>query len=162
MEIDRFQDPHRDHVDDLCESERVWLKEHWGDEFPFLLEHQLTMYDKNERREGRFIMRKTMASESDQRRKRQEGGHEDCTAGSQQHALEELGDHYNSLFADQNFSGVEHEWINGRYGDLKTFLNRFRHKLHEPDGIKQSKKHLQWLIWIEGKLKEAPAFLGIR
>ncbi|RSM06855.1 hypothetical protein CEP52_005529 [Fusarium oligoseptatum] len=103
-----------------------------------------------------------MAEESIRRRERQEGGYENCTTGFQQHIPEELRDRRNSLLANRHFSDAEREWINVRYGDLKTFLDWFRYKLYELDEIKETKKHLQWLMWMEGKLKEGLEFLGIR
>lgn len=38
-------------------EEKGWLKEHWKGEFHFLQSNQLSIYDEEEREEGRRIMR---------------------------------------------------------------------------------------------------------
>lgn len=73
-----------------------------------------------------------------------------------------LLDRFNSHLANRHFSDAECEWINVRYGNLKTFLDWFRFRLYEPDERKEAKKKLQWLMWIGAKLKEVAACYGTR
>jgi cyclopropane fatty-acyl-phospholipid synthase-like methyltransferase len=121
------------------------------------------MYNEDERRDGRFIMRVTMAEESDRRRRRQERGYEDWIEQSVFKNMPELLlDRFNSHLANRHFSDAEREWINVRYGNLKTFLDWFRFRLYEPDERKEAKKKLQWLMWIGAKLKEVAACYGTR
>jgi hypothetical protein len=41
----------------LTQEERVWIKEHWGNEFKFLQGHGLRIYKRDEREEGREILK---------------------------------------------------------------------------------------------------------
>lgn len=163
IERDRFARLHRGNDHFLLDSERAWLKEHWGDEFRFLLAHELNMYNEDDRREGSMIMRMTMAEEDDQRRKRQERGYEDLTEQSVFANMPELLlDRCNSHLANQHFSDAEREWIDIYHGDLKTFLDWYRFRLYEPDELKEAKERLQWLMWIGAKFEEVPPGCGSR
>ncbi|SPO04349.1 uncharacterized protein DNG_07034 [Cephalotrichum gorgonifer] len=44
----------------LSKTEKSWLKEHWGSEFRFLLCHGLSIYEEEDREEGRTILRAIM------------------------------------------------------------------------------------------------------
>lgn len=41
----------------LTQEERAWIKEHWKNEFKFLRGHRLRIYKKDEREEGREILK---------------------------------------------------------------------------------------------------------
>lgn len=163
IERDRFAELHRGHVDCMFDSERAWLKENWGDEFRFLREHQLNMYNEDERREGTFIMKMAMAEESDRRQMRKERGYGDWI---EQRAFanepELLLDRINSHLAKRHLSDAEREWIDDRYGDLKTFLDWFRYRLYEPDEREEAKERLEWLMRIDETFKEVPVCYGMR
>lgn len=143
-ERDRFATTQGDSPYGMSDSERAWLKEHWGDEFRFLLNHKLNMYDEGERRQGRKIMMTDMADESRGR----------DSQSTLRNVPEALRDRYNTLLAVLNFSDTEVEWIEVRYGDLKTFLDWFRFKLYEPDELKGAKQHLRWLMEKEAVLRK--------
>ena len=49
----------------LTQSERKWLKEHWDGEFKFLRSYNLSIYEEEDRDEGRRIMRAFMAADED-------------------------------------------------------------------------------------------------
>ncbi|RSM06873.1 hypothetical protein CEP52_005531 [Fusarium oligoseptatum] len=84
----------------LSDSERAWLKEHWGNEFKFLAAYELSIYKDEDREEGRAIMRTMMAKEKESR----ENAHDDS----------HLVDHY--------FSDDELEDIELQFGNSKIFL----------------------------------------
>lgn len=46
-------------------AEKQWLKDHWADEFHFLMAYGLSIYDEGERAEGRRIMRTLAEDESE-------------------------------------------------------------------------------------------------
>ncbi|KAI8725534.1 hypothetical protein NCS52_00124800 [Fusarium sp. LHS14.1] len=159
IERDRFAG----HVDCLFDSQRAWLKENWGDEFRFLRAHELNMYNEDERREGLVIMWATMNEESNRLRRRKERGYEDRIEQSAfANEPELLLDRFNSHLAKRHFSDAEREWIDDRYGDLKTFLNWFRYRLYELDELEEAKETLGKLMRIDEIFKEVPVCYGMR
>jgi hypothetical protein len=44
-------------------AEKNWLNVHWGGEFQFLQAYQLSIYDEDDREEGRRIVRAFMAQD---------------------------------------------------------------------------------------------------
>lgn len=46
-------------------EEKDWLKRNWGGEFKFLIAYGLSIYDDDDREEGRRIARAMMAADED-------------------------------------------------------------------------------------------------
>ncbi|RSL87027.1 hypothetical protein CEP51_002490 [Fusarium floridanum] len=87
----------------LSDSERAWLKEHWGNEFKFLAAYELSIYKDEDREEGRAIMRTMMAKEKESKE-------------SDEHT------HDDSHLVDHYFSDDELEEIELQFGNSKIFL----------------------------------------
>ncbi|KAK4117069.1 hypothetical protein N656DRAFT_773078 [Canariomyces notabilis] len=49
-------------------EEKEWLKRNWGGEFRFLTSHGLSIYDEDDREEGRRIVRAIMEKDDDEER----------------------------------------------------------------------------------------------
>jgi hypothetical protein len=46
-------------------EEKRWLKKHWRDEFHFLLAYNLSIYDEEDREQGRLIARAMIEADDD-------------------------------------------------------------------------------------------------
>ncbi|RSM20686.1 hypothetical protein CDV31_000373 [Fusarium ambrosium] len=114
----------------LSDSERAWLKEHWGNEFKFLAAYELSIYKDEDREEGRAIMRTMMAKEKESR----ENAHDDS----------HLVDHY--------FSDDELEEIELQFGNSKRFVEEYlRFSIHNDEHCREAKRIAQDLMGKTGR-----------
>ncbi|KAI8672977.1 hypothetical protein NCS56_00762200 [Fusarium sp. Ph1] len=116
----------------LSDSERAWLKEHWGNEFKFLAAYGLSIYDDEERKEGREIMRMTIAKEKEPRE-------------LDKHA------HDDSHLIDHYFSDDELEEIELQFGNSKKFLEEYLgFSIHNDEHCRAARRNIQEFMRQDG------------
>ncbi|KAJ4157656.1 hypothetical protein NW754_009302 [Fusarium falciforme] len=109
----------------LSDFERAWLKEHWGNEFKFLAAYGLSIYDDEERKEGRDIIRMTMAKEKESRE-------------LDKHA------HDDSHLIDHYFSDDELEEIRLQFGNSQKFLEEYLgFSIHNDEHCRAAKRNIR-------------------
>ncbi|KAL6363096.1 hypothetical protein LRP88_02500 [Fusarium phalaenopsidis] len=114
------------------DSERAWLKEHWGNEFKFLAAYGLSIYDDEERKEGREIMRMTIAKEKEPRE-------------LDKHA------HDDSHLIDHYFSDDELEEIELQFGNSKKFLEEYLgFSIHNDEHCRAARRNIQEFMRQDG------------
>ncbi|KAK3643038.1 hypothetical protein LTR56_010412 [Elasticomyces elasticus] len=101
----------------LSETEKKWLKEHYGGEFKFLQVHGLKMHNDEDREEGRSIMRAFMSNDGsdDDDKDSEEEDEEDSF-------LRELEEDPMSHVGDYHFTSVQLDWIEKHYRHSGEFL----------------------------------------
>ncbi|TFA97824.1 hypothetical protein CCMA1212_010432 [Trichoderma ghanense] len=120
-------------------EEKAWLKKHYGGEFKFLILHNLSIYDEEDRAEGRAIVRSLM--------KRDEGEDDDGAEGDpseeeDEDDEEEAGEDENDFerhLADYHFSDQELRWIKKYYRDSATFMYSFGLKFYDDEDCEDAK-----------------------
>ena len=119
----------------LTTSEKIWLKDNYGNEFKFLRAHGLSIYKDDDREEGRSILRGMMMEETDD-------DHDD-SHGSENSFLRELEENPMSHVADHHFSGNELDWIKAHYQHSGNFLLSHGLKPFEDEDCREGKEIVQ-------------------
>ncbi|KAL8948012.1 MAG: hypothetical protein Q9222_005763 [Ikaeria aurantiellina] len=113
----------------LTAEEKQWMKTKYGNEFHFLRAFGLSIYEEEDREEGRRILRAHMACESD----------EDDDDESQCSFERELEQDPTSHFADHYFSKEELGWIKAGYGHSGNFLRSYGLKFYNDEDCREGK-----------------------
>ncbi|KAM0450936.1 hypothetical protein ACHAO4_006328 [Trichoderma viride] len=101
-------------------EEKQWLKKHYGGEFKFLMAYEMSIYNEEDRAEGRAIMR-ALAKDDESN-----DGHEMEEDEEEEEEDEEDSD-LDGHLADYHFSQQELDWIKKHYWNSATFM--FSHGL---------------------------------
>ena len=96
----------------LTEIENQWLKKQWHGEFDFLRSYQLSIYEEEDREEGRRILRALMDADSD---RQDDHGHENSLMRKPERDPM-------SYVADYHFSEKELDWIHKHFKHSGDFL----------------------------------------
>ncbi|KAF2095018.1 hypothetical protein NA57DRAFT_79508 [Rhizodiscina lignyota] len=119
-------------------EEKAWLKEHYGGEYHFLQEQDLSMHKDEDREEGRSLARSIMAngdSDDDQE--------EDDDSNS---FLDELEADPMSHVADYQFSQEQLDWIKKHYQHSGNFLLSYGLKPFDDEDCSEGKAILNALM----------------
>ena len=101
-------------------EEKAWLKKHFGGEFRFLRQYNLSIYDEEERDEGRGIVRALMRGEQDAM-----ADEDNADENEDDQFLRELEEDPMSHVADRFFSNAELRMIEKGYGHSGNFLRSY-------------------------------------
>ncbi|KAL6857290.1 hypothetical protein J3F83DRAFT_751104 [Trichoderma novae-zelandiae] len=125
--------------------EKAWLKKHYGGEFKFLLSHQLSIYDEEDRAEGRAIMRSMMIRDEmdDDDDDENEDDDEDEDNDEEEDDDDEEGDDeeendFERHLADHHFNEQELDWIEKNYRDTATFMYSFGLKFYNDEDCEEA------------------------
>lgn len=118
----------------LTDFEKKWLKDHYGSEFHFLRSHGLSIYEDEDRAEGRRILRALMDAES--------GSDEDSLNSFERDLVEDPSSHA----ADYHFSPAELDWIKANYGHSANFLLSYGLKFYNDEDCQEGKQIVRALI----------------
>lgn len=105
-------------------EEKAWLKIHYGDEYKFLRDHGLSIYDDDEREEGRAIVRSFMAKEDEDDDEEEEGEESD----------EDMEGH----MVDYLFDEPSLCWIEKHYGTSMNFMYSYGLKFYDQDDCEEA------------------------
>ena len=119
-------------------KEKDWLKKHWGGEFQFLRAYGLSIYDEEQRAEGRRLVRAFMQDETD--------SDESDEPEFESDFLRDLEQDPTSHFADHHFSETELEWIEKHYNHSSNFLRSYGLKFYEDEDCQEGKAILKALM----------------
>ncbi|KAL8713128.1 MAG: hypothetical protein Q9220_002649 [cf. Caloplaca sp. 1 TL-2023] len=129
----------------LTKEEKDYLKSKFGGEFHFLRTYWLSIYEEEDREEGRRILRQLMACESDE-------DEDDDSVSSFEREIEQDP---TSHFADHYFSEKELNWIKAGYGHSGNFLRSYGLKLYDDEDCKEGKAIVKAML-LEDEDGEAP------
>lgn len=115
-------------------EEKAWLKKHYQGEYKFLMIHGLSIYDEEDREEGRAIMRAFISFDEDDDEVEEEEDDDDVF----------------THFADYLFDSKERAWISKHYQNCATFMSSYGLKLYDPDDC-QGAQHLVMEFMRDGK-----------
>ncbi|KAL8927868.1 MAG: hypothetical protein Q9172_001168 [Xanthocarpia lactea] len=142
----------------LTKSEKTWLKDNFADEFHFLRAYELSIYEEEDREEGRRILRKLMddgslnddgtdddGTDDDESTENNEDSEddEDRDPGSPGSFERELEEDPMSHFADRHFSAEELDWIKKHHGHSANFLLSYGLKFYDDEDCEQGKAIIQ-------------------
>ncbi|KAL8915366.1 MAG: hypothetical protein Q9171_000236 [Xanthocarpia ochracea] len=140
----------------LTKSEKTWLKDNFGDEFHFLRAYGLSIYEEEDREEGRRILRALMddgsldddGTDDDGSTEDNEDSEddEDRDPGSPDSFERELEEDPTSHFADRHFSAQELDWIKKNHGHSANFLLSYGLKFYDDEDCKQGKAIVQAFV----------------
>ena len=116
-------------------DEKQWLKKHWGDEFRFLRDYGLSIYDEEQRAEGRQLARQLMQDETDS-----------DEAEFESDFLRDLERDPTSHVADHHFSETELDWIEKHYNYSSNFLRSYGLKFYDDEDCREGKAILRTLM----------------
>ena len=119
----------------LTKDEKKWLKDNWGGEFHFLQSYGLSIYEEEERAEGRSILRALM--EDDEEDEEDDDGNT---------FLRELEEDPTSHVADYHFSAKELDWIAKYHKHSGNFLLNYGLKPFDDEDCRKGKSIVQSLM----------------
>lgn len=125
----------------LSESEKQWLKSHFGNEFHFLQQHGLSIHKEEDREEGRAILRRFMETKN-------VGGYVGRT-GDDEELLEDDEDdfaEYEGHMADYHFDKNCLDWIEQHYGNSEAFMASYGLRFYEDDDCKAANQLVRTLM----------------
>ncbi|KAL7916726.1 hypothetical protein GGI35DRAFT_433915 [Trichoderma velutinum] len=117
-------------------EEKAWLKKHYKGEYKFLMSYGLSIYDEEERAEGRAIMR-SMASadeDGDETGEETERREEDDEGEDEEDEDDEFGH-----LADYLFNKKELAWINKHYQNSAAFMLSYGLKFYNDEDCADAK-----------------------
>lgn len=120
-------------------EEKEWLKKHYEGEFKFLMVHQLSIYNEEDRAEGRAIMR---ALARDDESKDGYEMEEDEADDDEDEDDSDIEGH----LADYHFSQEELDWIKKHYRNSATFMFSHGLKFYDEEDCEIAKRLLQSLM----------------
>ncbi|KAL7816107.1 hypothetical protein V8C44DRAFT_323995 [Trichoderma aethiopicum] len=126
-------------------AEKAFLKKFYGNEFKFLTLYELSIYDEEDRAEGRAIARSLMRADAGyddddevdgrhQENKDEDEGEED---------EEEDENDFERHLADHHFDARQLDWIEENYRDSATFMYSFGLKFYDDDDCQEAKAILR-------------------
>ncbi|RBR11205.1 uncharacterized protein FIESC28_09089 [Fusarium coffeatum] len=120
-------------VGPLTTEEKQFLKDHWGNEFKFLMSHGLNINKDDDREEGRVVLRAIMAgSDSD-----------DSDSG-----LDDPNEYRPEVqLAESYFDADQVKFINKHYGDPLTFMITFGLKFYKADDCQEARSIVESLMY---------------
>lgn len=139
------------------QEEKAWLKKHFDGEFKFLRDYGLSIYEDEDREEGRRIARGCMESEVMESQVN-DGSERSLTTTSKEEDdepeeeeeenkfLRDLEEHPESHAADYHFSENELEWIEKHYDYSSNFLMAYGLKFYDDEDCREGKAILQQLM----------------
>ncbi|EHK42130.1 uncharacterized protein TrAtP1_011804 [Trichoderma atroviride] len=110
-------------------EEKQWLKKHYGGEFKFLMAYELSIYNEEDRAEGRAIMR-TLARDDDSTDDNDEDDEMEAADEEEDEEDEEDSDLEGHL-ADYHFNEEELDWIKKHYGNSANFMISYGFKFYD-------------------------------
>ncbi|UKZ74604.1 hypothetical protein TrVFT333_002274 [Trichoderma virens FT-333] len=122
-------------------EEKEWLKKHYRGEYKFLMTHGLSIYDEEEREEGRAIMR-ALTREDDEDDGGEEVEEKDKEEEEEEEKEEEEDDDYDEFnnVADCHFDENELAWIKKHYRDSGTFMLSYGLKFYKDKDCADAKR----------------------
>ncbi|KAL7940950.1 hypothetical protein V8C42DRAFT_361491 [Trichoderma barbatum] len=120
-------------------EEKAWLTKHYEGEYKFLMAHGLSIYDEEERAEGRAIMRALAGTDDND----DEDGEQDDGESMEEEEEEEEEEDDNHHLADYHFSEDELAWIKKHYRDSATFMFTYGLKFYDDEDCADAKKLVQ-------------------
>lgn len=128
-------------------EEKEWLKKHYGGEFKFLMSYQLSIYDEEDRAEGRAIMRAmARADESNDEDDEEDEEEDDDQKGEDEDEAEEDSSDPDNHLADYHFSEEELNWIKKHYRDSATFMFSYGLKFYDDEDCAEAKRLVRALL----------------
>lgn len=131
-------------------EEKEWLKKHYKGEYKFLMTHGLSIFDEEDRAEGRAIMR-TLAKYDESQDKNDE--EDDVDDGDDQNREiedeDEEEDDDSDLeghLADHHFNEEELDWIEKHYRNSATFMFSHGLKFYDDEHCKTAKTLVQHFL----------------
>lgn len=138
-------------------EEKKWLKKHYGGEFKFLCLYGLSIYNEEDRAEGRAIMR--TLSRADESNDENDGGDDDdqkgkdedededeeefCEEDDEEDEEEEDDSDLENHLADYHFNEEELDWIEKHYQNSATFMISYGLKFYDDDDCATAKQLVQ-------------------
>ncbi|KAK0763475.1 hypothetical protein N5P37_002852 [Trichoderma harzianum] len=111
-------------------EEKAWLKKHYQGEYKSLMSYGLSIYDEENREEGRAIMRAMVSPDED-----------DDEDEEDKEKEEEEDDEDFAHPADYLFDSKERAWIKKHYQNCTTFMSSYGLKVYDPDDCQEA-QHL--------------------
>ncbi|KAK4064124.1 uncharacterized protein Triagg1_9103 [Trichoderma aggressivum f. europaeum] len=102
-------------------EEKAWLKKHYQGEYKFLRSHGLSIYDDEDREEGRAIVRAMMSADEDEEEEDEEEEDDDDDDDDFAHV------------ADYLFDEEELAWIKKHYKNSATFMFSYGLKFYDEE-----------------------------
>lgn len=118
-------------------EEKQWLKKHYGGEFKFLLVQGLSIYDEEDRAEGRAIMR-ALARHDESNEEEDDGKMREYDEEEEEQDSDPEGH-----LADYHFNQEELDWIKKHYGNSATFMFSYGLKFYDDQDCAAAKRLLQ-------------------
>ena len=137
------------HSTSLTQEEKTWLKENYGGEFRFLRCHGLSIYNEDDRIEGRRILQAFMHNSDDgdddypEVTAFRESSSETDSIGSFQRELEEDPA---SHAADYHFSEEELDFIKQGFGHSGNFLRSYGLKFYDDEDCQEGKAIIRAML----------------
>ena len=120
----------------LTAKEKQWLKDHWGNEFKFLMSHGLNVNKDDDREEGRTILRAIMA------------GSDDNDSDEIDFGLDHPNDYHPEVhLAASYFDAEELKFIRKHYSDPITFMITFGLKFYNADDCEEARAIVGTLMY---------------
>jgi hypothetical protein len=113
------------------QTEKAWLKKHYRDEYHFLLDHGLKIYNEEDRLEGQEIVRALMRDSDDNDDYQESEDDEDKLTGH---------------MTDYLFSEAELEFIDQMWKNSMNFLAAYRLKFYDQDDCDEAKQLVKVLM----------------
>ncbi|KAK1244156.1 hypothetical protein MKX08_002294 [Trichoderma sp. CBMAI-0020] len=111
-------------------GEKQWLKKHYGGEFKFLMAHELSIYNEEDREEGRAIMR-ALVRDADSADVDDEDDDEMEAADEEDDEEVEEDSDLEGHLADYHFNEEELDWIEKHYGNSANFMMSYGFKFYD-------------------------------
>ncbi|KAL7813298.1 hypothetical protein V8C26DRAFT_405474 [Trichoderma gracile] len=120
-------------------EEKAWLKKHYGNEFRFLTLYGLSIYDEDDRAEGRAIARSFMRADADGEDDEMNENYEENRDDDEEEEEEEDENDFERHLADHHFDEQQLDWIEKNYRDSATFMYSFGLKFYDDDDCEEAK-----------------------
>lgn len=121
-----------DHAPPLTTKEKEFLKKHYGGEFKFLLSYELSVYKKDDREEGRRILRSLMEDFEAETNVSEDSDDDDQSVESNDF-LADLEQDPTSHVADYKFSADQLDFVKSHYGHSGHFMRCYGLKPWDDD-----------------------------
>jgi hypothetical protein len=106
-------------------EETASLKENYGSEFHFLLQHGLKIHNEEDREEGRAILRAIMRADDDESDNSEEDFDDESAFEGHQ--------------ADYNFTHRQLDWIEQHYRNSEQFMISYGLKFYDNEDLEEAK-----------------------
>jgi hypothetical protein len=151
-------------VGPLTSEEKQWLKNHWGNEFKFLMSHDLNINKDEDREEGRSILRAIMAGSDDDDSDVGLGYSNDDDSDDSDVGLgysndddsddSDVGlgysnDDHPGVLAEPYFDADKLKFIKKHYSDPPTFMITFGLKFYKADDCEEARSIIGSLMYPE-------------